>query len=117
MGEDHMSSMRVLQTAQKEERYMQLVVQLLKDFRLANISVDFTPLISTEDLKRIVHEKVYYLIMEKFNDYLNLMYVIDIPEKSFKNAKFADVVEFSEKATYFILQRELQKVRLKESLE
>ena len=117
MRENHRNSILVLRKAQEEDRYTKLIVQLLKDFRLANISVDLTILITPEDLKRAVHEKIYYLLMEKGNDYLNFMYVVDIPEKDSRKSRDIDVVDLAEKVTFLVLRRELQKVRLKEELD
>ncbi len=117
MNEHHVNSIKVLRKAQEENRYTKLIVQLLKDFQLANISVGFTLLITPEELKREVHEKIYFLLMEKFNDYLNLMYLIDVPEKAIVGSKEADIVEFAEMATFLVLRRELQKIRLKEEYD
>ena len=67
-----------------------------------------------EELRAILHEKIYYLIMERFADYLNLLYVVDVPEKAFKEIQVTDVVEVAEQVSFLILKRELQKVWLKE---
>jgi len=114
MREHHVNSILVLRKAQEEDRYTKLIVQLLKDFRLANIPVDFTILTTPEDFKRVVHEKIYYLLMEKGNEYLNLIYVVDVPEKELKKSVDLDPVDLAEKVTFLVLLRELQKVRLKE---
>lgn len=87
--------------------------QVIKDFALANIDIDLYPKTVASDLKTILHEKIYYLILEKFTDYLNLLYVIDVPEKEFKGIKVTDVVEVADQVTFLVLKRELQKVQLK----
>lgn len=117
MKTNHVNSILVLRKAQEEDRYTKLIVQLLKDFRLANIQVAFTLLITPEELKNEVHEKIYYLLMEKGNDYLNLMYVVDVPEKELKESTDIDIVDLAEKITFMVLRRELQKVRLKEEMD
>ena len=43
-------------------------------------------------------------------DYLNLLYIIDVPEKVVKAIEATDVVEISEQVTFEILKREWQKV-------
>ncbi len=93
--------------------YDKLVTQIIKDFALANIDIDLYPKIEPSDLKTILHEKIYYLILEKFTEYLNLLYVIDVPEKVFKSIKVTDVVEVADQVTFLVLKRELQKVQLK----
>lgn len=103
----------LLENAQKEKLYEKLVFQLQKDFTLANIFIELPDVISPNQLKTVLHEKLYYLILEKFTDYLNLLYVIDVPEKSFKEIQMTDVVEIAEQVTLLVLKRELQKVWLK----
>jgi hypothetical protein len=104
----------LLKDAIKSRLYQKLVAQLGKDFGLANVAVDFQIDMVPEELRSILHEKIYYLIMERFSDYLNLLYVIDVPEKAFKEIHVTDVVEVAEQVSFLILKRELQKVWLKE---
>ena len=117
MREQHENSILVLRKAQEEERYTKLIMQLLKDFGRVNIKVGFTLLITPEDLKRAVHEKIYHLLMEKDHDYRNLMYVVDVPEKELEKSTCLDPVDLAEKVTFLVLRRELQKVRSKEKFE
>ena len=111
---DFPNSTALLQNAQEGQLYAKLVVQLKKDFGLANISVDLADNVDPKDLQTFLHEKIYYLILEKFTDYLNLMYVIDVPERAFKQIQGTDVVEVAEQVSFLVLRRELQKVWLKE---
>lgn len=103
----------LLEHAQNESLYEKLLTQLEKDFALANIDIDISVDIAPRDLKTILHEKIYRLILEKFDEYLNLLYIIDVPESAFKEIKVTDVVEVAEQVTFLILKRELQKVWLK----
>ena len=94
--------------------YTKLVAQLKKDFALANIDINIaSENIECATLKSILLEKIYYLLLERFTDYLNLLYVIDVPERAFKDVEVTDVVEVAEQVTFLILKRELQKVWLK----
>ncbi|MCM4169248.1 hypothetical protein KCTC52924_00689 [Arenibacter antarcticus] len=104
------NSTALLIYAQENKLYQDLVLQLRKDFVLANVGLDFPDTISPMDLKTVVHEKVYYLIMEKFAEYLNVLYIIDVPEKAIKAIKTNDVVEISREVSFEILKREWQKV-------
>jgi len=108
-----LDSNSVLDEAQAAGLYAKLIVQLQKDFTLSNISIELSQDSTPDQLKTILHEKLYYLILEKFTEYLNLLYVIDVPEKAFKEIQVTDVVEVSEQVTFLVLKRELQKVRLK----
>lgn len=100
----------LLSEAQKEALYIKLVEQINKDFTLANESVDFENSIAPIDLKVQLHEKVYKLIQNKFAEYLNLLYIIDVPEHQIKSLDGSDLVELSEQVTFLILKREWQKV-------
>ena len=114
MDLDFTDSISLLEKAQGEDLYDKLVAQLQRDFALANIDIDLTSeAITITALKKILHEKVYFLILEKFTEYLNLLYVIDVPEKVFKDIQVTDVVEVADQVTFLVLKRELQKVRLK----
>lgn len=100
----------LLKHAKEEHLYSHLVSQLQKDFVFANVFIELPDNIAPKDLKTSVHEKVYYLIMEKFTDYLNLLYIIDVPEQAVKAIETTDVVEISEQLTFEILKREWKKV-------
>lgn len=103
----------LLKKAQDENLYKKLLLQLQKDFGLANIHVDITSSVLPEELKSVLHEKVYVLIMERFSEHLNLLYIVDVPEKAFKEIQVTDVVEVAEQVSFLILKREMQKVWLK----
>lgn len=100
----------LLSEAQKEALYVKLVEQINKDFTFANESVDFPVAITPIDLKVQLHEKIYRLIQHKFAEYLNLLYIIDVPEDQVKKLDGSDLVELSEQVTFLILKREWQKV-------
>ncbi|MWW24099.1 hypothetical protein [Algibacter lectus] len=93
--------------------YKKLILQLNKDFLLANVDLDFHEEVLPSSLKLLLHETVYRLIQEKFNEYLNLLYIIDVPEKDVKALNGDDVLELSEEVMFLILKREWQKVWFK----
>lgn len=104
------NSLELLEAVQQEQLYQKLLQQLKKDFELANVPINIPLDITPEQLKSTIHEKVYYLIVEKFPEYLNLLYVADIPEKEVKNIALADVVDISAEVSFLLLKREWQKV-------
>lgn len=108
------NSTDLLQSATENKLYSKMVAQLEKDFGLANIPIELSLNILPKDLKTLLHEKVYVLILEKFPDYLNLLYIVDVPEKSFKDIEVTDVVEIAEQVSFLILKREFQKVWLRQ---
>ncbi|WP_430906754.1 hypothetical protein [Maribacter sp. 2-571] len=108
------NSTALLQNAISVGLYQPLIAQLEKDFLLSNLQIDIGLGMFPEDLGSTLHEKVYHLIMEKFSAYLNLLYVIDVPESAFKEIQVTDVVAVAEQVSFLILKREFQKVKLKE---
>lgn len=100
----------LLSEAQKEQLYIKLIEQLNKDFTFANESLDFPTTVSPIDLKIQLHEKIYKLIQHKFAEYLNLLYIIDVPEDQVKKLDGSDLLELAEQVSYLILRREWQKV-------
>ena len=103
----------LLDEAQKSDLYSKLVLQLTKDFHLANIDIDFDKNIQPEHLKMLLHETVYRLIQEKFAEYLNLLYIIDVSEKQVRDLEGDDMVALAESVSFLILKREWQKVWFK----
>lgn len=93
--------------------YKKLIIQLNKDLLLANIDLDFHEEILPSSLKLLLHETVYKLIQEKFTEYLNLLYIIDVSEKQVKALDGEDTLKLSEDVSFLILKREWQKVWFK----
>ena len=96
----------LLATVEKESLYSKLIDQINKDFNLANEAVDFPQSTSPNELKIQLHEKVYRLIQYKFAEYLNLLYIIDVPEDKVKKLDGSDLVELSQQVAFLILKRE-----------
>lgn len=113
MNFDFSNSEEILKAAKSENLYEKLVIQLEKDFGLANIDIQIPSAIDFTALQSLIQEKIYYLILEKFDTYLQLLYIIDLPESTFKHIHLTDVVEVADQMTVLVLKRELQKVWFK----
>ena len=103
----------LIEEANQLDLYRKLILQLNKDFLLANIDLDFHEEVLPSSLKLILHDTVYKLIQEKFTEYLNLLYIIDVPEKQVKALDGDDVFKLSEEVSFLILKREWQKAWFK----
>ncbi|ALJ05288.1 hypothetical protein APS56_09200 [Pseudalgibacter alginicilyticus] len=103
----------LIEEAYKLDLYKKLILQLNKDFLLANVDLDFHEEILPSSLKLILHETVYKLIQEKFTEYLNLLYIIDVSEVQVKELHGNDILKLSEDVSFLILKREWQKVWFK----
>lgn len=106
----------LLVDATKEALYEKLIAQLNKDFMLANIEETFEAQSSPDTLKSQLHEIVYRLIQEKFAEYLNLLYIIDVSEAKIKALDGTDTLQLSAQVAFLILKREWQKVWFKNRL-
>ncbi|MDG3583113.1 MULTISPECIES: hypothetical protein [Galbibacter] len=107
------NSGELLIKASEENLYQNLIIQLNKDLKFANLDDEFEVSIPAEKLKRDLHELVFLLINEKFADYLNLLYIIDVPETKVKALDGNNVVKLSEDVAFLILKREWEKVWFK----
>ena len=74
----------LIQEANRLDLYKKLIKQLNKDFLYANINLEFDENVLPSSLKLMLHETVFNLIQEKFADYLNLLYIIDVSENKVK---------------------------------
>ena len=109
-----LDSKNVLVYAKAHGLYEALLAQVKKDFVRVNLELDFDKGIQPKPFQTLIREKLYVLLMERFSEYLNLMYAVDIPERLFKDLKITDTVDVAEQVTFLILKRELQKVVLRE---
>ena len=100
----------LIEEANQLDLYRKLILQLNKDFLLANIDLDFHEEVLPSSLKLILHDTVYKLIQEKFTEYLNLLYIVDVSEKQVKALDGSDTLKLSEAVSFLILKRVWQKV-------
>lgn len=96
--------------ANQRKLYQKLIQQLNKDLLFANINLEFDDDILPTSLKLILHETIYKLIQERFMDYLNLLYIVDVSEEKVGQLDSNDMLQLSEDVTFLILKREWQKV-------
>jgi len=90
--------------------YRKLVLQLNKDLLYANVDLEFDEETLPTSLKLVLQEALFHLIQNKFSDYLNLLYIIDVSEAKIKALDGSDMFRLSEEVTFLVLQREWQKV-------
>jgi len=100
----------LLSEAEKEDLYLKLIEQLNKDFNFANEAIDLPKSTTPHELKVQLHEKIYRLIQYKFAEYLNLLYIVDVPEDQVKKLDGSDIMELSEQVAFLVLKREWMKV-------
>jgi len=103
----------LIDKAQKTKLYNNLIEQLNKDFLYANVELMLRVSDSPNQIKQHLYNIVLNLIQERFGDYLNLLYTIDVSEAKVKALDGSDLNKLTEQVVFLILQREWQKVWLK----
>ena len=106
----------LVEQAKETDLYQKLVQQLNKDLVLANIDLEFNEEVQPSSLKVLLQETIYKLIHEKFMEYLNLLYIVDVSEEKVRELDGNDTIQLSENVTFLILKREWQKVWFKNKI-
>lgn len=107
------TSAELLEQMSQKGLYPKLLKQLHKDFLRANVEFPSETNMLPEELIGFLREKLYVLLLERFQDFLNLMYAVDVSESDFATIQAMDMVEAAEKSGLLVLRRESQKVLLK----
>lgn len=102
--------------AEELDLYEKLIQQLNKDLLFANVDLQFDSEVLPTSLKLMLQETVHKLITEKFMDYLNLLYIVDVSEEKIRQLDGEDTLQLSEEVTFLILKREWQKVWFRNKL-
>ena len=88
------------------------MVQVEKDFNLASVDLEIDTIESTtpNSLLDGIESKIYYLLQYDTSTYINLLYIIDVPEHSIKYLKAENLEQFSKDISFLILKRCWMKV-------
>ncbi len=90
--------------------YPQVLRQLQKDIDRAGIDYKIDPKIKPKDLIVVINELLLSALQHAFNEYLNLLYAVDVSEAEIRNFKSEKAEDIAGYATYLILKREWKKV-------
>ena len=93
--------------------YSKLIEQLDKDFVFAGLPSSFSEEILPQEIISYLTQLLIELITKRFSDYLNLLYRIDISEIEIKKLDGSNIEIMSEQVAILIIQRECQKVLLR----
>lgn len=111
------NSLELLKSIEVENLYVRLIEQLNKDFQLANVAVSFDTTNSPVQLKKQLFAVLLNLITNQYDDYLNLLYRIDVPESELAKLLNDNLTSSMEEITYLVLKREYQKVWFKQNFD
>jgi len=110
------NTLELLQKVESEKLFRHLILQLNKDFQLSNLSETFEVSYTPIQLKDVLSKVILHILTGNYDDYLNLMYRIDVPEKELVTIKSNHLETTVEQITFLILKREYQKVWFKNRL-
>jgi len=111
------NAIEVLQNSKVENLYLNLVAQINKDFQLSNLYFSFEENISPTQLKEDFTTIISNLITNKYDDYLNFVYRVDVSESELLKIKEKDLPEIVDQIVFLVLKREFQKVWFKQNLK
>ncbi|SNR55303.1 hypothetical protein SAMN06265371_10594 [Lutibacter agarilyticus] len=109
------NSVELLTKLQSEDLYVQLIQQLNKDLHLSNINFEFQETLTSLELKSLLIEFLMNLITNNYDDYLNLLYRVDVSERSLIKLASERLRDSIEQVAFLVLKREAQKVWLKQN--
>ncbi len=109
------NSVELLTKLQSVDLYVQLIQQLNKDLHLSNIDFEFQETLTSLELKSLLIEFLMNLITNNYDDYLNLLYRVDVPEQSLIKLASERLQDAIEQVAFLVLKREAQKVWLKQN--
>ena len=94
-----------------------LVSQLNKDFQLCNLKIAYKPDLTPFELYKKLSQDIWILFTNQYDDYLNLLYRIDISEAELLQIKNSNSDQISNQISFLILKRVYQKVWLKRNFD
>ncbi len=94
----------------RSDTYSQLILQLQKDLNRAGMGHKINLNVLPEELFLEIEQLLLEKLNNAFNEYLNLLYAVDVSEKDIKNCKSEESKVIAKYATYLILRREWQKI-------
>lgn len=107
------SSNQLLKESIQASLYPKLIAQLQKDLNRAGIFYDLEEGIKPEELFASLHNLLVDKLRSSFNEYLNLLYAVDVSEAQIRSFKSENATEIAAHSAYLILKREWQKVYYK----
>ena len=81
------NSLALLKKVTSHQLYDALLLQLRKDFKVANVNLVFKDQAKPNEVVRELYHTINHLILHRFNDYLNLLYAVDVPENEMTAGK------------------------------
>ncbi|WP_299223106.1 hypothetical protein [uncultured Aquimarina sp.] len=101
---------QLMEQVSESDLYPQLILQLQKDLNRAGIDYEVNKNSTFKELFLEIEQLLLEKINNAFNDFLNLLYAVDVSERDIKNCDSEESITVGRYATYLILKREWQKI-------
>lgn len=111
-----MNSLQLLNQIQNEDLLKKIIQQINRDINLVGIDYSMDENSSPINLINNLQNFLKEIMQNRFKDYINIMYRIDISENKLIEIHDSDVDILSQKVTLLVLQKELQKVVFKNKI-
>ena len=109
-------SLVLLESISDQQLYNSLIAQLNKDFMLAGTGLTFAKELSPQDLVKELHSSIHKVILNEFNEFLNLLYVVDISEYEVRKLDTSKPETLADEITPILLKRIWKKVWLRNQI-
>ncbi len=90
-----------------------LKAQIIKDFNSIGLYPELAETENPKDFYAELYRIIQYLVEQRFGDFLNLLYRIDVPEQKIKQLIAQANEDVITPITLLVLQREYQKIWLR----
>ncbi|WBX73424.1 hypothetical protein PG913_11350 [Tenacibaculum pacificus] len=94
----------------ENDLYSKLIIQLTKDFGLANYDLKISEKSTPDTLKEALNNAIKNLILTDSNTYKTILYIIDVPEEIIQKIDTSDINNYVEAVVFLILKRVWKKV-------
>ena len=111
------NAIELLNKIELESLYSKVILQLNKDFQLANLNESLDDKILPVELIETLSAMLLKLISNSYDDYLNFLYRVDVSEKELLKIQGKELPAIINQVTFVVLKRECQKVWLKKNFE
>ena len=116
MNPDLTKSLTLLENISDRQLYTNLIKQLNKDCMLAGIRVEFDLDLTPTQLVGGLRDTLQDLMNNRFDEFLNLLYVVDLSEMKIKNLETRQSEPMADEISYLLLKRLWKKVWFKQKL-
>ncbi|MFD2563957.1 hypothetical protein [Aquimarina rubra] len=107
---------QLMEQVSESDLYPQLITQLQKDLNRAGIDYEVNQNANPKELFVEIEQLLLEKLNNAFNDFLNLLYAVDVSERDIKNCQSDESTVIAKYATFLILKREWQKVCFRNTL-